>query len=258
MYKYYANNCNNLDALRNQYLWFSKRKFLNDPYDLNVDILNRFTDLKSALQKRGNIESYPNIVEQFGICCFTTDCLNKYMWALYANSYKGWCLEFEDDIVDPCCGVPCKYIPVQYQEQWPDLNNFDTDIRTSVDSDGNIVTMPIRRLLFGGERELEKLFQYLLSAKEKAIWEQEKEYRLFLGNIYHKMYGIDTDAPGYKVKWKDGALKRIIMGHNIEPYFKESLMQIAQERAIPLLETQPILTDETYKLDIHHVDVHNH
>lgn len=250
MYKYYANNYNNLDALQNQYLWFSKRKFLNDPYDLNLDILNHFTKLKTKLQEKYDMESYRDIVERFGICCFTTDRKNKSMWSLYANSYKGWCLEFDEDIVEPFRGVPPKFVKVQYQERWPDLNDFNTKIITKIDDNNNIISTPIRGLLSGDEKEIEKLFYYLLSAKEKAIWEHEKEYRLFLGNSYFLTHDIDASASGYKVKWKAGALKQIIIGHNIEAYFKDSLVQIATERTIPLYTTNPILQDETYKLEI--------
>ena len=32
--KYYSPSDNNLDSLRNKYFWFSKREFLNDPFDL--------------------------------------------------------------------------------------------------------------------------------------------------------------------------------------------------------------------------------
>ena len=34
IYKYYAPNEYNLDALLNHYFWFSKRECLNDPFDV--------------------------------------------------------------------------------------------------------------------------------------------------------------------------------------------------------------------------------
>lgn len=39
IYKYYAPTNYNMDALKKQYFWFSKAKYLNDPYDVCADVI---------------------------------------------------------------------------------------------------------------------------------------------------------------------------------------------------------------------------
>ena len=229
IFKYYAPNDYNREALSQNYFWFSKANFLNDPYDVCASIIDLFHSFRDALcQKYESMESYYEMVRKFAICCFTTDCRNKHMWALYADSYKGWCLEFESEqIIDtPMTGVPSKLYDVHYIEEYPNFNNpnLQLDIVTRAGSS---------RLndFIKDERDEELLFNYLLSLKERVIWEHEDEKRIFLGNIYYHLHPEDwvSTESGFKIPWNKGILKSIIMGSNISDADKALLEQQAQE-----------------------------
>ena len=68
-------------------LWLSKKCLLNDPYELNM--INSFGLLPNAKKY------YDEVVKTRDIICFTKSPYNKLMWAHYANSFRGFCVEFK-------------------------------------------------------------------------------------------------------------------------------------------------------------------
>lgn len=249
IYKYYAPNENNRDALLNGYFWFSKTKLLNDPFDLCAEIIECYPCFKQVLVKKyKNMDSFYKKAHEYAICSFTTDNLNKHMWALYAESYKGWCLEFEENqIVDaPTTGVPPKFYNCSYLSEFPDLNNSNTQLEISTQSGSHRLIDFLR-----DPKDEDKLFAYLLSVKEKNIWETETEKRLFLGNIfYYVNKDIDKSAGGYKIPWKKENLKSIIMGCNISKSDKNFLGEIACKYNVALKKVKPVIPSKDFRLEI--------
>lgn len=250
IFKYYAPNDYSHEALSEKYFWFSKAHFLNDPYDVCAEVIELFPHFKDALCKKyGNFDSYYERVQKFAICCFTTDCKNKHMWALYANSYKGWCLEFESEqIIDtPSTGVPSKLYDVHYIEEYPNFNdpNLQLDILTRNGSSK-------LNDFIKDERDEDLLFTYLLSLKEKSIWEQEYEKRVFLGNVYYHSHPeeIASTESGFKIPWNNGKLKAIIMGSNISDEDKLFLEQQAEETHVALKQIRPIVPSINFDMEI--------
>lgn len=249
IFKYYTPNEYNRTALKNGYFWFSKSRILNDPFDLCARVIELFPNFKKVLIKKyGDIESYYKKARDYAICCFTTDYLNKHMWALYASSYQGWCLEFDDiQIIDGATtGVPPKFYDVHYFNTLPDLNNPNTEIEIST----HLGSHKIKDFLKAPKDE-ERLFAYLLSMKEKSIWGTEAESRIFLEDIYYALHkDADKLANGYAIPWTEGKLQGIIMGHNISASDKYMLTQVAKENGISLKITKPIIPSIDFKLDI--------
>lgn len=250
IFKYYAPNDYNREALSEKYFWFSKAHFLNDPYDVCANIIDLFPSFKAALcQKYGSMESYYEMVRKFAICCFTTDCRNKHMWALYADSYKGWCLEFESEqiINTPNTGVPSKLYDVHYIDEYPNFDNPDLQLDIITHDGSSRLNDFIR-----DERDEEKLFTYLLSLKERIIWEHEDEKRIFLGNIYYHLHPEDwvSTESGFKIPWNKGILKSIIMGSNISDADKALLEQQAQEMHVPLKQIRPVVPSINFNMKV--------
>jgi hypothetical protein len=66
--------------------------------------------LRTAVQAR---------ISHFGVVCLTPQWDNRLMWAHYANSGHGFCIEYE---VDLCQQQPdFRYVPVLYSSQTPEL-----------------------------------------------------------------------------------------------------------------------------------------
>ena len=251
VYKYYAPTDYNMDALKKQYFWFSKAKYLNDPYDVCADVIELFPDFKGVLGKLYNndIESYYQKVQNFAICCFTTNCINKHMWALYADSYKGWCLEFEEEqIIDTATtGVPSKFVEVHYIDEYPDFNNPNLQLDISTRGGSSKLNDFIK-----DARDADLLFAYILSLKERKIWEHEDEKRLFLGNIYYTLYpnAMSNNDIGYQINWSSGKLKSIIMGSNISEENKVFLDEQASKKKVLLKQITPIVPSTDFNIKV--------
>lgn len=171
VFKFYAPNENNIDALVHKYFWFSKSEFLNDPYDFNAKVLDSFPKFKANLEHLGyDMAGYSDKVKKFALCSFTQSNCNKHFWSFYADSFRGWCLEFDsENLVDLVSrGVSGKLYDVEYVDKYPDLNDENTRIVTERKESGER-SEPILGLL-QDEKGVEKLFSYLLRVKQKETW----------------------------------------------------------------------------------------
>ena len=80
LYKYYPLTPYNLDALKVGYFYFSKAKYLNDPFDMSFglvsqNVVNRLYSDDS--QKKIASEKMKN----YGVCCFSEKWDNNILWA---------------------------------------------------------------------------------------------------------------------------------------------------------------------------------
>ncbi|MFK8037486.1 MAG: DUF2971 domain-containing protein [Crocinitomicaceae bacterium] len=94
IFKYYALNEYNIDALRNSYFFLSNPKDFNDPFDCNYNLILE--------QQKEFITGFPspslNDVANKGICCFSTKGLDPLMWGHYTGSYYGFVVEYETNL----------------------------------------------------------------------------------------------------------------------------------------------------------------
>lgn len=104
--------------------------------------------------------------EKVGVCSFTTKRDNKPMWSLYADTYKGYCIEYETpfnkDILPNLC-------PVIYTK----------------DFDNNIIKMMIKftletiiRFATNGQMKTEMGCFAELTCTKDSDWEYQDEWRL--------------------------------------------------------------------------------
>jgi hypothetical protein len=251
IYKYYPPNCFSLDALKNEYFWCSKRKYLNDPFDTHGEIINRFPKFKDELRKLPvQVDAYPTIYDEFGICCFSKERLNMHLWAFYAESFKGWTLEFKDeefDCVAQLNGYPITYKDVLYLTKWTNLDDLDKPVRIG----GSLESI---RVKIKEAKKLDQIFEYLLLTKDKTTWKKEAEKRIILGRVYAEDH-LEKESCGYKLNWSPRILKSIIIGHNISIRNLEKIKQIARCKNIPLYMTHTVNSGLGFELDIKEVDL---
>ena len=214
LYKYYAPESYNFDALERGYWFFKQFGYANDPFDCDwnlLDIIHNKWGLKSDdIQKDAALH--------YAICSFSDSPVNKHLWALYCCSYKGFVVEFEytenDYLSFSQKGLPLYLCNVSYVDK---------------DELEKIRTIPTLRLIppvqenMSPERqaqhEKDNLFIFLYSIKEKSTWSAECEKRILLGNRLKELpQGVleeCTEAHGYKVYFSRSMIKRIIAGTNI-------------------------------------------
>ncbi|MEN3756666.1 DUF2971 domain-containing protein [Aeromonas veronii] len=112
LYKYYSENFDVVDHLKNPAIKLATTRSLNDPFE--VQLSNELA--KSLTNKRLKIfdekllkdkkfredvkKSYQIVSNQFGIISLTETHRNILMWAHYANSHKGVCIGYKKTFID--------------------------------------------------------------------------------------------------------------------------------------------------------------
>ncbi|MCL1048438.1 DUF2971 domain-containing protein [Shewanella abyssi] len=230
LFKFEPFNEQTLKNLKNQEVYFSSPKRFNDPFDCDmsptytVPTDSAVVFIQTKLREKGIKECFPpedikklelmttaeiqtiainaakNELEKFrvkfretrGICCFSDEKGDLLMWAHYASSYQGFCLEFDTSFLP--FTVPYKVV---YQEELPQMDV--TLINTEEDPD------VLQRHIF-----------QLFCTKSKS-WEYEREWRC----IHEKA--------DQAFKYKRNALKAIYFGPNMKIENLRSISLILQK-----------------------------
>ncbi len=148
---------NRMQQLVNGEIWFSSKEFLNDPFEFEHLVLGAASPEAQQyyIEKQKELELF----------CLTASPLNKLMWSHYADSYRGFCVEYR------VTGKEWLF-PVIYDDALPDMSmsyqNFYSN-RCVLD-----VCSP------EGQEEIGKdiiRLEYPLISKDRC-WSYEKEFRI--------------------------------------------------------------------------------
>lgn len=215
VYKFYPPSEYSIDALLNHYFWFSKREYLNDPFDLGNFRKGRV--VLNMLFLHQIMHAFRNVTEvdesqvlskmsEYASCSFTTDALNKQMWAYYAKDYSGWCLGFrrgevsvkQESILSPAIYVDDNCIPIQ----------------------------PVDVGLYGSDK-FDNIVRRVLCVKHES-WQHEKEERLIIK--------MKSETNGASRNWGSFLLREIIVGNKIATPYKNIILKFADLHHIPVYE----------------------
>lgn len=225
IYKYYSPSEYSLDALINRYFWFSKREFLNDPFDLgNFKVGNDLLSVINVLAKNygGEIDVEKDLISNqildYASCSFTNSELDKQMWAYYTQDYHGWCLAFQrgemntknESPLSPVIYVSDNLKPISLQ---PNCQNY-------------------------GNNSRENLIRRILCTKHES-WKHEQEERMVI-----KMKGKNT---GDKRAWGTYELKHITIGNKMNSPYKQIILTMAKMFNINVYEI--MLNNKNFSLD---------
>lgn len=159
-----------LESFRENYLWFSKPKFFNDPFDCNMEVIkyyNNFLNSINTIAEKAD-DLIINGTKEFGICCFSETNNNIHMWSHYADSHKGICIEYDssefNDYFSQLLKCRCYLTPVDYRDR---LINLDGDIEWTKHSEYT----EFKRIasIIKDPKELDLLFEKLLLQKMKEF-----------------------------------------------------------------------------------------
>lgn len=197
IYKYRALNTNTDKIFENSELWFSNPYDFNDPFDCQVIVDTKNSEVEIANFLRQNaprmlsadVKKFAKVcsknpikwnkmvtttiyksINKKGVCCFAGNNDNILMWSHYTNSHKGICLKFDILADSDLFSFP---FHVKYSKDYPYYNHL---------------------------KDNSQLVKFLMQTKAD-IWEYEGEIRVLKFNA-----GI------YQFKKK--ALKEICFGCN--------------------------------------------
>ncbi len=139
IYKYYPLNEKLLSTIRNKYLWFDSFKNYNDPYEGKCNVREDYTEaeIRQRLLQFGKVPAVPKeqiipecnraikeaLIQneiQSRCCCLSAKNNDLLMWAHYADSYRGVCLEF--DTAKLADSIDVALVPVRYEERYPQVD----------------------------------------------------------------------------------------------------------------------------------------
>jgi hypothetical protein len=160
LYKYYGYSKHSLFALKTRTFWFAKPTSLNDPFDGKIPFDSRLTaeavkkfrptlarynglskknaerNLRQVIGRNGQIDQgflkvwrtvlgqASKKLEDSGVFCLSECNSSILMWSHYADSHKGFCVEFERN-PDNDLGDYNKTCRVKYGTKYPIINPLD-------------------------------------------------------------------------------------------------------------------------------------
>lgn len=177
VYKYRGGSFKrDLQSLKNDTFWASNTKQLNDPYEGFISIKDyqqQLNNLKNIFsQHRAHLtlieQSLKNIIDmkdtKLGILSLSKRYDDELLWAHYANSHKGFCIEYDLDRLLSKQNPKHRFFDIQYSDKIPNLD--------------------FSQLL--GQNDPDILIKKMLGYKSQR-WEYEQELRIITEN-----QGINT------------------------------------------------------------------
>lgn len=234
LYKFYSLNdeSNNqqsdineskLTTLENQELWMATHESLNDPFEIAAfyidygkgyptEFCDKLAEMLEECKKDVRIASLSS-----------NDYSSMLMWAYYANSHKGFCVEF-------AVGEQHQIWQVLYTKKRYGLINA-------------FVRYMFNEMGVSEKKDFEQLISILSKAKGEE-WKNEKEYRVILRSELVRQV---SDSGGV-VSFQSVGLypKRIYLGLNCSKEHRERLEKIGASLQCPVIPLK--LSETDYKM----------
>lgn len=175
-----------LDDLQRQRLKISRLDELNDPFELLA------ADLRDKAMRRAFEATRAELVQRYGVLCFSRGWRNPVMWSHYADRHRGICLAFE---------VPtAKFASMNYDaKRLPDV---------------------LPKLLTGTTEAQEQMMLRLLTTKFRD-WKYEDEVRVFSA-----LETVDSATGFYFADFGDDLILKVVI---LGPRFKGRASDVANQ-----------------------------
>jgi hypothetical protein len=247
LFKYQGVTEYSLKNLENCEVFLAPRNVLNDPHELGFILESypqyRIKEIELAKQRElffkdsGYVDSikemldtgrevtkhkedtvyFSELINNSGVLSTTADPLNRLMWSHYANSHKGFCLEFESDFLN---GKNIALYPADYLPDTPILSfseQRDFQYRQIKQMNPSFSLVGIHKFYLENSKAFkqESTQQLLLAAltAKHEDWKYENEWRYVCGK---------NGAVNYQPK----KLKSIILGMQITDEDKDNILKI--------------------------------
>lgn len=230
VFKYRGGNFErDLKSLKEDYFWAPTLENLNDPYEgmYKKDSLNnQIILLDDALKKinksfKNNIDTFLNFISSRGIYSLSRTQYNSILWSHYADSHRGFCVEYDLNKLLKLDKKTYEVIEVDYVSVMPELNLSD---------------------LITSEMNIALILKKMIGTKSKE-WGYEQEVRIITSVIEKQFYDFR-------------ALKCIYFGCNMNEKEKLIIMKTLKGRGIKYYDMKmtqnnyQLITEE--KIDLNH------
>lgn len=198
---------------------------ISDMYKMDA-VLQQIYDRAVEVRDKTYLPGIQSFLSRLTVSCFSASGWNnQLMWAHYANSYTGICIEYDFSQIKDFNGF---IYPVHYSNQRPTLKLKDLGIHIS-SSDG-------KATLDQYDADMNAILAYLLY--KNTCWSYEEEWRII--NVGEEYTPIFVDLP---------YIKSITFGLDVDPICKQLLWDVCNEKSIPCYQLTASI--ESYELKRH-------
>lgn len=216
-YQYRSPSDRSLDQLRNSELSCSNPKKFNDVFEGMVKSKD-----DDKIEVRGIIKNASNAVS---IACFSESWFNQLMYAHYAASYTGFCIEYDYDRMLNCIPNIRYFFPVIYQHRPSSLAKM-RELSKSIDkiykdlSEGKLVV-----------EKIDDLISYFIH--KPYMWSYEREWRLIVPLSQFNNFFTKESADGmFHIMENFDCISAIYLAANITPSYKDKIIDIVKNKNI--------------------------
>ena len=192
---------------------------------LNVDqAMDAIQKSAEEIKDKIYLPELQKFLSRFTVSCFSASgWKNQLMWAHYANSYSGICVEYDFTKIDQFIGF---IYPVTYTSERPTLTLQDLGIeKIDFNSDNKIVKC---------DCNVTQILSYMLC--KNTCWKYEEEWRIIdIGEVNTPRF---IDLP---------YIKSITFGPHLDKICKRLLIELCQQNGITCYDLD--ISKEKYELD---------
>jgi len=199
-------------------------KEVNDAYQIDTTI--EALRLRAAeIRDHDFIPQIHHFLEQLTVTCFSASgWRNQLMWAHYANSYSGICIEYDFTKIADFVGF---IYPVEYSKKRPLLRYSDIGLRFSMKNHKAVVDTD-------ADFDITQILSYLLVKND--CWKYEDEWRI-----------INCGKPNTPIFIPLPHIMSITFGLHVDDMCKALLWDVCKEKGIECY--QLIINTENYEID---------
>jgi len=185
-------------------------------FDEQLEILKKYI---LEIQNDKYIPAFKEFLLKMTVSCFSASgWQNSLMWSHYANSYAGFCVEYDFNKITKCIGFVEK---IKYSSTRPTISLKDVGIsglQYIEKEDGTKSTKIIHT-----ESNFDKILEYI--TVKDTCWKYEEEWRI-----------INIGEPDTPCFIEMPEIKSITFGVNIDYLCKQLLWDVCKEKNIPCYE----------------------
>lgn len=194
------------------------------------EMLEKLNDAAIEIRDTKYIPEIRKFLSKITISCFSTSGWdNQLMWSHYANSYAGFCVEYDFSQLKEFVGF---IYPVKYTKERPTISLKDIGIGGFSFKDGG-------KIIYR-DADIMNIISYMLC--KNTCWDYEEEWRII--NIGEENTPIFINLP---------CIKSITLGLNMDKLCRKLIIEVCKEKNIDCYEL--VLNSENYGIKRQCIDL---
>ena len=194
------------------------------------EMLDKLHNIATEMRDSKYIPEIRKFLSKITISCFSVSGWNnQLMWSHYANSYAGFCVEYDFSKLKDFVGF---IYPVKYTKDRPTISIKDVGLGgVSLEDGGKIINCDV---------DIMNIISYMLC--KNICWNYKKEWRII--NVGEENTPIFINLP---------CVKSITLGLNMDKLCKKLITEVCTEKSIDCYEL--VINAENYDLERKLIDL---